>query len=933
MESTNQDGQALGVAAATSVSWGDLERQYRPGLIAEIRARVDGFSLTPEGRQYLRFAAESPSRRVRSTARSLSLAYPSKKMGAVIGGESRTLEGPAIITLEHDDNTIAYFDQAPTVVVESKVNGRKRAYRQTPDFLAVRHDEAVLIECKPITQILDRNKRSPGFYVQDGKRWACPALQEAARKLGMRHEMWTEDSFSPVRLRNLRLVGDYKLRNSELPGYDDAVDALQQFLAVNARASVEDLLKELNDQVCIDHIYAALARGELGFDWDAAPLVEAHRCHVYRDERTRQAFQLSELSRVRDQDRIHGALLEIEQGSLFEWDGVTWRCLNVGQDWVAISHGARNEVLPRAVINDFVKQGVITVAANSELATSHDPEVYTRIAKASQQELRAANLRHTRIARHLTAGNAAPSSRTDRRHLANYRQAQTVYGNGYVGLLPGYARSGNRQPRLIQEVLDIALRHVNERYLTCTNIHKKAVFTLIADECTSKSLPPPSYAWFCRCIDKLPAYDTKLARAGSKGAYPLEPRQDSSENLDQMEPERAFERGHVDHTLTDVETIFGDTSEGLGRCWCTLLIDHVSRRVLAHYLTYDAPSYRSVLMVLRKCVQRHGRLPEEIVVDGGKEFQSVWFETACAIYKIKIVRRPIAKARYGSQIERMFGTTNTNFFHFLKGNTQLRKNVRQMSDEVDPDVHAVWTLPELNAALSQYLYEVYELLEHRELLVTPRFAFNKSMERHGKRPDRRVAFNELFRITTSPAPDKGTAKVQRDGVKIHYLMYYSAQLQRHLGRQLNVRYDPFDKSVAWAYADGQWLRLKSRNRELLRDLTEHDLDLATTEWRKRRSAVEKTRLSEPVLVKFLKEIMETETLLLARKRAIEERRIREQEEDASTWEDDDDGTAEEVDGSTAASTPHAACRPACAPDSNQSVFADCGDDLEILETL
>jgi hypothetical protein len=59
----------------------------------------------------------------------------------------------------------------------------------------------------------------------------------------------------------------------------------------------------------------------------------------------------------------------------------------------------------------------------------------------------------------------------------------------------------------------------------------------------------------------------------------------------------------------------------------TLLTDAYSRRVLTVYLTFDEPSYRSCMMALRLCVRRYARLPETVVVDGGKEFESTYFET------------------------------------------------------------------------------------------------------------------------------------------------------------------------------------------------------------------------------------------------------------------------------------------------------------------
>ena len=54
-------------------------------------------------------------------------------------------------------------------------------------------------------------------------------------------------------------------------------------------------------------------------------------------------------------------------------------------------------------------------------------------------------------------------------------------------------------------------------------------------------------------------------------------------------------------------------------------MDAYSRRLLAVYLTFDPPSYRSIMMVLRICVQRFERFPQSIVVDGGREFHSVYY--------------------------------------------------------------------------------------------------------------------------------------------------------------------------------------------------------------------------------------------------------------------------------------------------------------------
>ena len=84
-------------------------------------------------------------------------------------------------------------------------------------------------------------------------------------------------------------------------------------------------------------------------------------------------------------------------------------------------------------------------------------------------------------------------------------------------------------------------------------------------------------------------------------------------------------------------------------------------------------------MILRDCVRRNGRLPQVIVIDGGPEFQSTYFETLLARYESTKKTRPPAKARFGSVCERLFGTANTQFIHNLRGNTQITSNVRQVT--------------------------------------------------------------------------------------------------------------------------------------------------------------------------------------------------------------------------------------------------------------
>lgn len=79
----------------------------------------------------------------------------------------------------------------------------------------------------------------------------------------------------------------------------------------------------------------------------------------------------------------------------------------------------------------------------------------------------------------------------------------------------------------------------------------------------------------------------------------------------------------------------------------TFLVDAFSRRILSVYLTFDPPSYRSCMMALRICVQRFGRMPGALVVDGGREFHSTYFDALLLRYHTAKKDRPGSKPRFG----------------------------------------------------------------------------------------------------------------------------------------------------------------------------------------------------------------------------------------------------------------------------------------------
>jgi transposase InsO family protein len=400
--------------------------------------------------------------------------------------------------------------------------------------------------------------------------------------------------------------------------------------------------------------------------------------------------------------------------------------------------------------------------------------------------------------------------------VAKYRETERTLGCGFVGLLPNYQKCGNRLPRLSEQTIKILDTFIDKEYEQHKQKNKREVYGELVTFCKNKGLPTvPSYKTFVAAVNRRPRAEQVKKRAGHRAAYPYEPMYLSLSYTLPRHGDRPFEIVHIDHTQLDVELIDPRTGHQFGRPWATFLTDAFSRRLLAVYLTFDEPSYRSCMMVLRECVHRYNRFPELVVVDWGPEFESIYFETLLARYECSKATRPQAKPRFGSVIERLFNTANTTFVHNLAGNTQVMKNVRHVTKSVDPREHAIWTLSELYTQLRQWAYEIYDTKEHETLGQTPKNAFETGLLQSGLRHRQLIPYDNDFIQSTLPTTRKRSAKlVPGKGVKINSLYYWAKddvfrdnpELE---GTHLPVRYDPYNVGHAFACVKGEWVECLS----------------------------------------------------------------------------------------------------------------------------
>jgi putative transposase len=773
-----------------------------------------------------------PARRVGGGCRNVSGRYPSKKMGVTIQFESHRVELAAVYELEHDAGVLEYFDQPPSFKLDyNSAHGRHMGILHTADYFVIRKDSAGWEECKTEKELIQLNHKNPNRYRRDEHgRWSCPPGEAHATALGLYYRVRSSQDIDWVFQRNIQFLEDY------LRGTDSSVRLEREvvFAAVAAMPgiSLEQLFEATASSVSRDAIYSLIARGGIYVDLSSAPLMEPARIRVFMSKDTANAHRCNDATAT-----LPKFAPAITIGSILMWDGKRWKVLNLGDTSISLLGNGQTFIeMPLAAFAHAIKAGHIATPTPEESPQQED--VLKRVASASPRELQIANdrLRHVTgfLSEQPISTDDSVPSRTLRRWVAQYQRAANELGSGYLGLLPRTPR-GNSTPKLPDESRTLMNEFIQTDYENLKQKSRYASWIALKLACDQRGIFAPSLRTFCRAVRLRPGFEQTLKRRGPRAAYGLEGFCWELALTTPRHGDRPFEIAHIDHTELDVETLCSRTGRALGRPWMTLLTDAFSRRILALYLTFDPPSYRSCMMSLRECVRRFARLPQIVVVDGGREFHSIYFETLLARYECTTKTRPAAKPRFGSICERLFGTTNTQFIHNLRGNTQITRLVRQVTQSVNPKGQAVWHLEDLHRRLSEYLSEIYDVLHHPALGQSPRAAYETGIATTGARPQRLIAYDREFLVHTLPTTHKGTAKIAPGrGVKIHNLYYWTDafRVPDAENRQVPVRYDPFNVGTAYAFVNKQWTECHSEYFTVFHGRSEREIMLATQEMRR-----------------------------------------------------------------------------------------------------
>lgn len=828
---------------------------------SEFEDWATSMNLTEEAKTEIQRIRQSPpARRVGGGRKNVSGRYSSKKMGVTIQFESHKVELPVIYMMEFNDEVLEYYDQPSQIKINyyQRENNRKMAYWYTADFFVIEKERAYWVECKTEEELIKKSQEKTDRYFKRNGEWEFTPGKNYAKQFGLDFLVRSSSEINWILQRNLDFLEDYIIR-----GYvseETAVSKIKEAILSVPGLTLLELIQNAEEQYTVDDLYALIANSIIYIDLYNDLITEPENVTVYLNKEQYKGFSIVQKSSRKTKN---SSSIDLKQGQKILWGDTVWEILHYDHSnkiiFLLKDGDKEHKEFPVDVFESYISDGYIEGIGND---SPENDEVKILISQANEKDLGTANKRYEIVMKVLNDNEVKTegvTQRTIRNWIKKYKDAEEMYGNGFVGLLPKTKDKGNRNAKLPKETKDLMEQMITENYATIKSKSVREVYREFIVKCEELQIPDASYKALWKAINVRSKYDIERARKGGRAAYKYEEFYYELEFTSPKHGERIFNIAHIDHTELDIELDI-DGIESM-RPWLTLMVDAFSRRILAFHLTFEPPSYRSCMMVIRQCVKNYNRLPNYIVVDGGKEFNSIYFESLLAFYSIHKKERPAAKARFGNVVERVFGLTNKFFIHNLQGNTQITKNVRQVTKSVNPKNHVVWTLDTLNKRIDSWINNVYDNKPHQSLGQTPREAYKESLVISGNRPNTYIPYNESFILLTLPSPKGKTRKVHPgSGIKLEYSYYWCNEFRnpRIESTNVEVKYDPFNIGIAYVFLHNKWVKCLSEEYKYLNGKTEKQIKIIAEEIRKKKSLYSKSNsITAKMIAKF---IIESETI-------------------------------------------------------------------------
>ncbi|HWA27562.1 MAG TPA: transposase family protein [Lacunisphaera sp.] len=816
--------------------------------------------------------------RLGSGRRSVRGRFPSSIMDCTLNFESRTCEGSYLwlrhaLSRSNPDRPKMILCQPCWLDIARDPDGEKKTgFKYPPDFFELTDTWAGFIECKWESDLI--NSQDPNHKDYDPWRyqhlasgeWVSAPAQVAARFYDLSHRIWVMSKERTQLIANLQFLTDYFENPTD--NYNAEVAAkINALVGREPGIELRNIQSTLHDSE-IDTLFFCIARQEVYIDIENVPIAPNYTARVFPNAACETATYRME--RFSDQKALQrSSLMEftIAVGAKILRDGkeMVIHRFDAARDYIELRDTVSGEISQSSIIN---LQAELDSGASTALAEGvslrAEPNADEEWKSIQPLEWPVMQVKFAQIERFVAPESWSRLAKTDRptrnqfRWIEKCRAAGAKFGPGFeiLGLKPE-PRKGNTNPRLDADVSRILKEVIGSNYMTKQAPSVELVWGLCRDSCESFNPPlkPPARKTVYRHIAREDAKRTVNARQGPRSAYALQSGfwDEESDGLP-VNGEHAWAVAHIDHTELDVETELTPDGLSLGRPWLTVMVCPRQKRAVAHVISYEPPSYRSCMAVMRDCVRRHHRLPAIIVTDNGKEFTGLYFSYLLARLKIVQMFRPPAQARFGAYLERFNRLLNSKLIHNLPGNTKATKHVRELVRAHDPKCLAELALGAVDEVIQEFLYDWMMNQPDPITGLTPKQIFADDVRLGGPRTHKIIIYNRDFHILTCPTTNSAFATVRRDGVKINNIYYWCRQFAGHemMQRKVHVRPDPENLSVVYVRIKREWVECRCRRfGELFKGISERELRQATTvllaeskTLKEKRRAINATRLAQ-----------------------------------------------------------------------------------------
>ena len=398
--------------------------------------------------------------------------------------------------------------------------------------------------------------------------------------------------------------------------------------------------------------------------------------------------------------------------------------------------------------------------------------------------------------------------------LRNWHARWVYSGRKIQALAPQHARKGRKGQALLDPRVTDLMDHVLKTYYLQ---RERPPLTLVYDafrsilrdksfkDASGKPLAAPSYMALSRRLKATTSRrDVIEARQGEFAAYAKEG--PSGKMARTSIPMGLIE---IDHTQLDA-FVLGEDGSQPRRPWLTAAIDVATRMVAGVHLTFEKPSWRSVMYAMRHAMQPKDTtdcestwpisgIPFAIRMDNGKEFKSASMVEMGLQLRIDLQWCPPRKPNCKPHIERFFGNVARDF---CAREGRSFANTREKGDYC-PTTKELVDLSTLTAELTRWIVERYHNHPHSGLMFeSPLACFNRLDQITIRRPASDLDLRVLMSMVL-----KGT--VSKSGIRYLGLTYRNEKLDKLFeAMRSEPGYGGFDKQLGRAGKGLNWqLRL------------------------------------------------------------------------------------------------------------------------------